>query len=447
LAAAPVPVLLTTLYFTFSRGSWIALAAGLAVALALDPRRLRFTAVSLAVGAPATLALVVGSSSLALTHQRESLARAAHDGHRLAIVVLVLAGVAGGGAALLTVFGARLAVSERVSQIYAAVLVLGGVATACVLLLHFGGPSAATHRAWRAFSTPPTTSRVDLRERLFTFSGNGRADLWRAALHQGGGNVIAGAGGGSYERYWLAQRPTAFKVRDAHSVYLETFGELGLVGLVFLVGAFGAPLAAGLRARRHPGVAIATGAYTAFLIGSGVDWDWEISSVTLAAVFVGIAVLVSARGDEERMAPQRLRVAVLSGALAVGVVGFIFLVGNMFLSSAQSAGHEGRWGAAARDAKRASVWLPWSSAPWQQLGEAELAQGRTAAARRGFRRAIAKDEGDWSLWLDLARTSTGNTQRQALARASRLNPRSPEITQFRAELGGGQGISITAGGG
>ena len=32
-AAAPVPILLTTLYFTFSRGSWLALAIGLAVAL------------------------------------------------------------------------------------------------------------------------------------------------------------------------------------------------------------------------------------------------------------------------------------------------------------------------------------------------------------------------------------------------------------------------------
>jgi hypothetical protein len=40
LASASLLVLLPTLYFTYSRGSWLALGAGLAVALALDRRRL-----------------------------------------------------------------------------------------------------------------------------------------------------------------------------------------------------------------------------------------------------------------------------------------------------------------------------------------------------------------------------------------------------------------------
>ena len=40
-AAASLPILGLTIYFTFSRGAWIALAAGLLVAIALDPRRLQ----------------------------------------------------------------------------------------------------------------------------------------------------------------------------------------------------------------------------------------------------------------------------------------------------------------------------------------------------------------------------------------------------------------------
>ena len=49
-AASAVPLALTC-YFTFSRGAWLALAAGLLVALVLDPRRLQL-ALTVAVIAP-----------------------------------------------------------------------------------------------------------------------------------------------------------------------------------------------------------------------------------------------------------------------------------------------------------------------------------------------------------------------------------------------------------
>ena len=94
------------------------------------------------------------------------------------------------------------------------------------------------------------------------------------------------------------------------------------------------------------------------------------------------------------------------------------------------------WTQAEADARSASHWLPWSTDPWRRLGEAQLAQGRLAAARASFRKGLSKDDGDWSLWLDLARASTGKAQAAALAHASRLNPRSPEIAEFRAEVGG-----------
>src|SRR5204863_6389860 len=72
-------------------------------------------------------------------------------------------------------------------------------------------------------------------------------------------------------------------------------GELGVVGLVLVVGSLAVPLAAMARARPSPLVSGATGAYAAFLVHAAVDWDWEMPAVTLAAVTCAGAVLVAAR--------------------------------------------------------------------------------------------------------------------------------------------------------
>jgi Flp pilus assembly protein TadD len=106
----------------------------------------------------------------------------------------------------------------------------------------------------------------------------------------------------------------------------------------------------------------------------------------------------------------------------------------MKLSRAAAAASDARWTQAANDAGSAKRWLPWSTQPWQQLGEAQLAQGNTHAARTSFMKAIAKDSSDWNLWFDLARASTGKAQQTALAHATRLNPLSPEIKELKLEL-------------
>ena len=444
LASAPVPILLATLYFTFSRGSWISLGIGLVVALALDPRRLRLTAAAVAIGLPAAIGVFVASRFPALTHLNSTVARAAHDGHRLALVLLVLVLVAAGLGAELAILRRRVSLPANASRIYAIVLAALAVAAITAGLVQLGGPSAAARRAWHSFAAPPPKTQVNLQSRLFSFSGTYRADLWTAAWHDAQAHPLLGSGAGSYEAYWLAHRTTPLKVKDAHSLYLETLAELGVVGLALLVLALAAPLVAVARARRRPGVAIAAGAYVAYLAGAAVDWDWEITSVTLAALLVGVAILAAARPDEEREASPKLRYGALGVALAVGAAGFVFLVGNMFLSRASTAASAGHWTTAARDAQRASSWLPWSTAPWQQLGEAQLAQGDTAAAQASFRTAIRKDSGDWTLWLDLARASTGKQQTAAFARASGLDPLSPELAAFKRELGTQEGISITA---
>src|SRR6266516_1063548 len=208
LAAAPVPVLLATLYFTFSRGSWISLAAGLALALALDPRRLRLTATALVVGVPAAIGVFVGSRSAALTHLHAAAARAAHDGHRLALLIVVLVLVSAALGAAMTVLRGRLSLPAHASRVYAIVLVGLAVAAIAAGLVRLGGPGSAAQRVWHSFASPPPKTQVDLQKRLFSFSGNGRADLWAAAWHDFQAHPLVGSGAGSYEGYWLAHRAT-----------------------------------------------------------------------------------------------------------------------------------------------------------------------------------------------------------------------------------------------
>jgi Flp pilus assembly protein TadD len=74
---------------------------------------------------------------------------------------------------------------------------------------------------------------------------------------------------------------------------------------------------------------------------------------------------------------------------------------------------------------------PWSAEPWRRLGEAQAVSGDLAAARASFRKAIAKDRRDWTLWFELAEASRGAERERALAGASRLNPLSPELAEAR----------------
>ena len=115
----------------------------------------------------------------------------------------------------------------------------------------------------------------------------------------------------------------------------------------------------------------------------------------------------------------------VSGAVAVLALfgfGLLGLLGNSAVSASSKSADAGDYARAAEQARRAMDYAPWSSAPWRRLGEAQALAGNLAGARASFRRAIAKDRADWTLWFDLADASQGSARARALAVASRLNP-------------------------
>ncbi len=78
---------------------------------------------------------------------------------------------------------------------------------------------------------------------------------------------------------------------NAHSLYLETLAELGVIGLAILLVALVPPLWVGLHRRAHPLAAPVMAAYIAFLVHTGGDWTWQLPAVGLAAVACGAAAI------------------------------------------------------------------------------------------------------------------------------------------------------------
>src|SRR5437763_200935 len=136
----------------------------------------------------------------------------------------------------------------------------------------------------------------NLPARLF---GANRPHYWHVAWHEVELNPWLGSGAGTFDRYWLLYRPVSSFARDAHSLYLETLAELGPIGLALLLVALGLPLLV-LRRRRDPLLATAAAAYVAYLLHTGVDWDWELPAVTLTGLICGSSLLVATRADGAR---------------------------------------------------------------------------------------------------------------------------------------------------
>ena len=235
LAAATLPVLTSALYFTFSRGAWIALILGVAAAVVVDARRLQFLAVSLAIAPFSVAAVWLATRADGLRTVGSTLAQATEDGHALLGPVLALAAGSALVALGVAIAERRLDVPGVVRVTFVAALLVALVALGSAAWAKWGSPVEIADRAWEDFRSPPNPTGTDLGARFFDFSSSGRVEQWRVAWDGWREHPAAGAGAGTYWQMWAAARPNSGEVRDAHSLYLETLAELGVVGLALLI--------------------------------------------------------------------------------------------------------------------------------------------------------------------------------------------------------------------
>ena len=149
-----------------------------------------------------------------------------------------------------------------------------------------------------------------------------RYSYWEVALRGFADHPLRGAGGGGFADLWLRERTVSDPARDAHSLYIETAAEYGMLGLAALgLLLCGVALAArAARARDPVRSAGPIAGLAVFGVHAGVDWDWEIPALTLVAVL--LAALLVALAEPPRAAALRRagRIAVAAPVAAVAAL-------------------------------------------------------------------------------------------------------------------------------
>jgi O-antigen ligase len=276
LAAAATPVLATTLYFTFSRGA-IAVAIIAIVVYVLVGRPRGLLSAALAIVPATAIALKVAYDANVLATSNPNVPHGIVQGHH---ATAVLAACVVGAAAVRAL---ALALDERLLRVSVpARLRSRGVGRAAwaslavaVLVVAVAANGAIAHD-WHRFVNPAEVGNGnDLRARLTDPGNNGRIDMWKVAWHGFKSAPVVGQGAGTFADTWAQHRPNANFVVDAHSLYMQTLDELGIVGLLLLIAVILIVLgrtAARIRGPSRPLYAATFAVLLALAIHTGVDW-------------------------------------------------------------------------------------------------------------------------------------------------------------------------------
>jgi O-antigen ligase len=372
---------------------------------------------------------------------------AVSQGHEvLAILIVVCVGVGLVQAAIsLAVRYTRrpswLLVSRRHAQrALTGVLVVGAIAL--IALVASGKVSDAWNHFRSGGTHKPGESRGSL---ILDYGSNGRYAYWRSAAKANEAHPVDGIGAGTFE-FWWAQHGDGTTVRNAHSLYLESLAELGIIGFV-LIGGFSVLIVGvgGTRALRAPpelrtGLATATAACAGFVLAAAVDWMWQLA--VLPAVFLCLAAIVLAGGrseDSERRSVRSRRisvggrVALAAFAVASLIVNGILLASNQDVQRSHTAVRAGDLPAALSDARDAESTQPYAAAPHLQEALVLEQMGRFNAAVTQAEDAARNEPPNWQNWLVLSRLEVRAGRPQAALAdyrtAKSLNPRSSIFDQ------------------
>jgi hypothetical protein len=448
-AAALLPILGATLLLTFSRGAIAVTALGiLAYVMIARPRGL--LGAILAVVPPTAFAVIQTYSSEMVQEGTPLTPAALGQAHDLALMIGACALVAG----LLRALALRL--DTRMSRISISPSArrtgwIGAACAAMLVLLIFlaaGGPSSAHHQ-YEKFINDARDSNGQAggqRDRLLSIGDDGRLPLWQGALDAYRDDPLKGTGAGTYRQQMEQSGRSSYDRFFAYSLYIETLGELGLVGitllgatlLTILVG-----IAVGMRGPARPVYSAAFALVIAWVVHAGVDIDWQTPAVTVPIFALGGFAL--ARRKEQvfdRVASQSDgRLLQLSGAfrtsrwaspalpalcLVIAIFPARMALAQTHLQKSIDALTEGECKPARTNAEAAVADLDTGPRPYEVLAMCSSRSRDSTAAIRWATLAVAHNPGSWEphYVLALAQASAGLDPRTQARIASKLNPNS-----------------------
>jgi hypothetical protein len=447
LAVAALPPLLLALYLTYSRGGLLSLLVACGCLLVLSHDRLWLLA-TLAIGAVAALPAVL--SVQAHRSLAENFDTSAVGGQGVTVLLILLAGIA---LALLLFAGLRRieqgGLAGRAVELSRNPKVLRRIALA-LAVIGIAAAIAVAGRAWGQFTSSDVQFPNRPESHFTQLSSAGRNEFWRVALDAFSEKPVLGHGAGTYVFSWDQLRHIAMPVHDAHSLYLEAFAELGVVGGVLVLALIGFLLWAGFAAWRDAGgprrelQAVLFAAMLAFAVGAAIDWLWEIAAMG-AIFFLAAGAVVAARvaqmaqtrakaeEESERGAQRRFGLAVTG--LVVAWIAAVALVGPLLVSrelhSAEDAAARGDLESAVNHADTARSIEPWAASPYVILGLLAREKGEYTTASGRLAQAIHREDRNWQLYYLQAgvEEEAGHpaAARAQLEKARQLNPLAPEL--------------------
>jgi O-antigen ligase len=435
LSAAALPVMVLVAFFTLSRGGIAAAAIALVVFVALTPDRLAIVPTALLSGLGSLVLIVAGDRRDALQHGLLN-ASADRQGDELLLIVLVVCAAVGvlHAALAFAARGRERPAWTRVSRGQAlAALAVGGLVF--LIAAGFAGAPGRASDAWAEFKEKGSPGKGT--ERLGSAAGQNRYQLWSAAVKENGSEPLTGTGSGTFEYWWARNADVPEIVRDTHSLYLQTLGELGIVGLIVLAGFLGVVLAGGCfvlfgaEAGDRSPLAAALAGCVAFFVTATFDWMWQLPVLPVALLLLAAALLTAGRGAAraQKGLPLAPRIGMAAVALAAIVAIAIPLASASLVRSSEAEAREGDLPGALEDARTAQNVQPGAASPRLQQALVLEAQGEFPAAAQAAREATDREPTNWRTWLILSRIEAENGDAASAVLAYRearsLNPLSP----------------------
>ncbi len=448
LAVPSVAILSTVVVFTYSRSAVVAAVGALAVWFCVVPLRLRGAAVLLAGGAGGAVITGWALGHRALRADAVPLGSRESAGIAFGIVlVLVLVVLLFAGRILVArLDGATVPADTRrrigVALLAALALVpIGGIVALAASSRGLTGEISHAFDSLTSVNGIAGTNASRLAE-----LGNSRPRYWRDGLRIGEHHLLLGAGAGTYGIVRSRYDGDIRRSDHAHSYPIETFADLGLLGVAVMLAVLGTwAAAARVTLRRRPGAPREGPAaderaglltllcvVVGFGLHSAIDKTWEVPIVALAALLA--AGWLAGRGGPEARADGPSKAArpglfrAISERPTLGLAATAAVAGGLLLA----------W----------VVWLPLRSADAQAAAEAALTRGDGGAALSQARTAAASNplapDPLYMLADVYAATGRPGLARGEFVKATRLQPENPATWRERGLYEAGRGEARAA---
>ena len=198
------------------------------------------------------------------------------------------------------------------------------------------------------------------------------------------------------------------RFENAHSLFVETLAETGVVGLALLGSFFLLVLGAAVRLSRRSRyeararAAGLTGALVAFTVGAAADWLWRIPVLPAAFLLLSAALLAPARAPAPKRAPSPLRFGAIAVAIASLFAIAVPLATVNTVRASQAAVLSGDPARALADARAAVRLESDAASPRIQLALVLELEGDVPGALAAAQAAASNEPANWIAGLKIA---------------------------------------------